>query len=703
MAFSLLAHAAGEGTAGPIDTTGSALIVLSTGQSLFSIPFAPTDSYGNHWTLRSSHGGSYYSQEWECIAPICGPGHTATLSGGTINVFPAIGMSAWSASGIVSFGAQNGKNQSVANTLQTGAVAPPAANALFVSTVTGNQAGHITSIDSSFAILDSVIPLLGGSVSLSHAWLIGSASENPIWTGNQLVAGCICVWIETAPPTPQVTLSLASGVGAPGDTIPLALSIFSTGGLAPVAVEWTFLLTPDLTLVSVALGASGTAASKTLSRSGGLCVVWGVNTNVISDGVLAILTVQVVLHPSTTSIPVGVLSVLASDADANPLATGGIGGIVTVPILTIACPVSGIARQNESYSGTLLPGGTFTNPLAYAIIGGMLPPGLSLDPSTGVISGTPTTPGNFPYTAQVTDANGQTAQVTCQISVPPIPVAVPGHHTLRWQIEAPNRAGRWFAHQYADQVVAHYLTEPSASDPNDQELLLLGPEIWISGGNVDNDTAIQSLAMISPADGGDERAQKLYPDAMIQLDGVGQVLVTPTFQSAQVNAPTTPVTAANGVQQVLVNIASLSNLALYRNIGAVLSWTGGPDGPRIYAWEPAWYAQPYLSTFLVTQFLNLSYPGWKSHRRLYPALISTAVVTFTIKCQDGRTFIYDIPSTNGQLFILPMMVNHALKDLAFAYQLDGHGVPFALFPDEFTIESKGWADPEFLDLAIFKT
>ena len=50
-----------------------------------------------------------------------------------------------------------------------------------------------------------------------------------------------------------------------------------------------------------------------------------------------------------------------------------------------------------------------------------------------------------------------------------------------------------------------------------------------------------------------------------------------------------------------------------------------------------------------------------------------------------------------------MMVNHGVKDLAFAYQLDGHGVPFALFPDEFTIETKGWPDPEFLDLAIYKT
>ena len=44
-------------------------------------------------------------------------------------------------------------------------------------------------------------------------------------------------------------------------------------------------------------------------------------------------------------------------------------------------------------------------PYTWAIVTGTLPPGLSLDAQGGLVSGTPTKPGNFPFTAQVTDTD----------------------------------------------------------------------------------------------------------------------------------------------------------------------------------------------------------------------------------------------------------------------------------------------------------
>ncbi len=279
--------------------------------------------------------------------------------------------------------------------------------------------------------------------------------------------------------------------------------------------------------------------------------------------------------------------------------------------------------------------------------------------------------------------------------------------TLRYEIAKK----RWFLHFYHNFVQAHYLVEAEANDPAAQQLLLLPADqnkVYLSGGNTDDGQVIETIVLTPSIDGGDERAQKLYVDVMTDLDnggGSGSNLVqaAPTFNNADQDGPVLSLPTSTGRTQPLSNIASLADLALYRNVAMKYAWTGGPAGPRLYAWEASGYVQPYLSTFIVTQFINLSFPGWKHSRRMYPALISNAVVTFTIKTQDGRVFKNDIPSTNGQYRILPAMGQQTIKDLAFAFELDGHGTPFALFPESFTMEFKEWVEPSYIDLAIFKT
>ena len=57
------------------------------------------------------------------------------------------------------------------------------------------------------------------------------------------------------------------------------------------------------------------------------------------------------------------------------------------------------------------------SPYSWSIISGSLPDGLSLNPSTGEITGTPTVMGNFNIQVQVTDSSSQSSNTNLTISV----------------------------------------------------------------------------------------------------------------------------------------------------------------------------------------------------------------------------------------------------------------------------------------------
>jgi len=69
-----------------------------------------------------------------------------------------------------------------------------------------------------------------------------------------------------------------------------------------------------------------------------------------------------------------------------------------------------------SYSQSLLAVGG-TTPYAYSIVSGALPAGLSLDSSSGIISGIPTAAAAAAFTIRVTDASGSIADQAFSISV----------------------------------------------------------------------------------------------------------------------------------------------------------------------------------------------------------------------------------------------------------------------------------------------
>jgi uncharacterized protein YhjY with autotransporter beta-barrel domain len=90
--------------------------------------------------------------------------------------------------------------------------------------------------------------------------------------------------------------------------------------------------------------------------------------------------------------------------------------IISPPPLTIT-PASLLpATQNVAYNQTITASGG-TGPYTYVVLSGSLPPGLSLDPNTGALSGTPTTGGTYNFTVQAGDQFGNTGTRTYALNV----------------------------------------------------------------------------------------------------------------------------------------------------------------------------------------------------------------------------------------------------------------------------------------------
>jgi uncharacterized repeat protein (TIGR01451 family) len=89
--------------------------------------------------------------------------------------------------------------------------------------------------------------------------------------------------------------------------------------------------------------------------------------------------------------------------------------------LGLICPANGAGQVGVPYTSALVATGG-TAPYTFSITLGNLPPGLTLNPATGEIVGTPTTAGTYGFTAQVVDSTAGTAQTTaiaCNIVVAP--------------------------------------------------------------------------------------------------------------------------------------------------------------------------------------------------------------------------------------------------------------------------------------------
>lgn len=95
-------------------------------------------------------------------------------------------------------------------------------------------------------------------------------------------------------------------------------------------------------------------------------------------------------------------------------------GIAPPPTLIAACPVTETGVVGEAFSAQIQASGG-TPPYTYTLTGGSFPPGVTLDESTGIISGTPTLAGTYDWEVTVTDSLGQEVVIECSTMIADAP------------------------------------------------------------------------------------------------------------------------------------------------------------------------------------------------------------------------------------------------------------------------------------------
>jgi Ice-binding-like/Putative Ig domain/IPTL-CTERM motif len=170
-------------------------------------------------------------------------------------------------------------------------------------------------------------------------------------------------------------------------------------------------------------GVLGTLYSQTVSASGGTGpFTFTVSSGALPPGLTLNATTGVISGTPTTG---GTFPFIITATDANSCPGSrpysiGIAGALGCPVITVNPATLPPGVIGTPFSQTVsATGGTAR--FTFTVSSGALPPGLTLNSTTGVISGTPTTAGQFNFTITATDATSCPGARPYSIVIPVLP------------------------------------------------------------------------------------------------------------------------------------------------------------------------------------------------------------------------------------------------------------------------------------------
>jgi hypothetical protein len=406
---------------GGLALAGTTLSGVPTAAGTFNFTLEATDSYGATGT--QSYSVTIDPPSVSITVPGAGSLGSHVAHGGSIlQVFAATGGVGPHTFLVTAGSLPPGTFLSVAGTL-TG-----------VPTTTGSYSFSVVASDAS----GTPGPYDSAAVSYTIEVVAPTITVTPATLGNLATAAAFNSTLSATGGNGPYTFSLASGALPAGTTLtpggifsgtPVATDSYGFGVTATDAHGFTGTTTYNFSVedpvVSLDSPADGplppatafVAYSETFAASGGI----GPHTFELTGTLPAGLTLTTAgLLSGTPTVPGSYsFSVLARDASPapGPFDSGAMNYTLEVdlPLVTISTGSLPDGVTGQVYSATLAGTGG-TAPYSFAVTVGGLPPGLDLAPS-GLLSGTPTTDGQYNFTVEVTDDNGATGDKAFSITV----------------------------------------------------------------------------------------------------------------------------------------------------------------------------------------------------------------------------------------------------------------------------------------------
>jgi hypothetical protein len=267
------------------------------------------------------------------------------------------------------------------------------------------------SATASKALSVSIAPALSITTSSLPGGNVGTPySQTLVATGGTLPYN----WSVTAGALPAgLTLDASTGIigGTPSAAGTSSFTVGVTDRLlASTAKALSITIAPALTITTsspLPAGMMGKAYAVTLAASGGTPPYgnWQIATGALPGGLTLDTASGTISGTPNTS---GTFGFIAQVSDSLTVTTTKAFSLTINPALTITTASLATGVVGTSYSQPLAASGG-ASPYSWSVTAGALPGGITLNASTGLLSGAPAAAGSFPFTAQVADSAAATA------------------------------------------------------------------------------------------------------------------------------------------------------------------------------------------------------------------------------------------------------------------------------------------------------